>query len=122
MGIFCHRHHSGGSLCLLFAAIRLGDAIGLTVLGTALGPAAGHYRGTAAVGLLDREGVKSLALLPLRDLLGLASWVQVYTQTHRRLARPGIHPDPGWTTAAICRENQSHPYRIIGNAILCEEG
>ena len=31
-------------------------------------------------GLGDREGVKSLALLPLRDIAALASWVLAFTK------------------------------------------
>jgi ceramide glucosyltransferase len=65
---------------LLFAAIRLGDAIGLTVLGTVLALRLATIGGLLQWGLLDREGIRSLLLLPLRDLLGLASWAQVYTR------------------------------------------
>jgi len=60
---------------LFFAAARSGDAIGLMILGGAIG----LRLATAAVilgwGLRDREGLKSLALLPLRDITGLVSWL-----------------------------------------------
>ena len=59
---------------LFFAASRLGDALGLATLAGALG----IRLATAAVimgwGLGDREGLKSLALLPVRDIAALASW------------------------------------------------
>jgi len=65
---------------LLFAAYRTGDRLGLAVLGTALA----IRLLTAAVimgwGLRDREGVKSLFLLPLRDIAALASWVLAFTK------------------------------------------
>jgi ceramide glucosyltransferase len=64
---------------LLFAAIRL-DAVGLAVLGTILALRLATVGGLLQWGLLDREGIRSLALLPLRDVLGLVSWAQVYTR------------------------------------------
>ncbi len=63
-----------------FAISRLGDAVGLTVLGAAIG----LRLATAAVilrwGLGDREGLKSLPLLPLRDLTSIASWLLAFTK------------------------------------------
>ncbi len=60
---------------LLFAALRIGDTVGLAVLGGALA----LRLATAAVlmkwGLRDGEGLKSLVLLPLRDIACLGSWV-----------------------------------------------
>jgi ceramide glucosyltransferase len=65
---------------LLFAVLRLGDAAGLAVLGGALLA----RLATAAVilgwGFRDGEGLRSLWLLPLRDLAGLASWVAAFTR------------------------------------------
>jgi ceramide glucosyltransferase len=65
---------------LFFAASRLGDATGLMVLGGATG----LRLATAAVilgwGLRDREGLRSLALLPLRDLIALVSWLLAFTK------------------------------------------
>jgi ceramide glucosyltransferase len=59
----------------LFAALRLGDAIGLAVLAATLA----WRTATAALamrdGLGDREGLRALHWLWLRDLLGMASWV-----------------------------------------------
>jgi ceramide glucosyltransferase len=63
---------------LLFAAARLFDPLGLGVLGAALGvrlATAGIFLGW---GLGDRTGVRRLALLPLRDLAGLASWLLAF--------------------------------------------
>jgi ceramide glucosyltransferase len=65
---------------LLLAAFRLGDTLGLAILGGVLG----LRLATAAVimgwGLRDREGLKSLTLLPLRDIVGLVSWVLAITK------------------------------------------
>lgn len=58
---------------LLFAVLRLGDVLGLAVLGAAVAlrlATAGLFLGW---GLGDRDGVRRLALLPLRDLTGFVS-------------------------------------------------
>lgn len=65
---------------LLFAAIRLGNAVGLIVLGIVLALRLATVGSTLQWGLLDREGVRSLVLLPLRDLFALVSWAQVYNR------------------------------------------
>jgi ceramide glucosyltransferase len=65
---------------LLFAILRLGDPLGLAVL---IGAIALRIATTAVIlksGLRDGEGLKSLWLLPLRDLAGLASWFFSYGQ------------------------------------------
>jgi len=65
---------------LFFAASRLGDAVGLAVLGGALG----LRLATAAVimgwGFRDHEGLKSLALLPFRDVIALVFWFLAFTK------------------------------------------
>jgi ceramide glucosyltransferase len=65
---------------LFFAAFRSGDAVGLAVLGGAVG----LRLTTAAVilgwGLRDREGLKTLALLPLRDIVALVFWFLAFTK------------------------------------------
>ena len=65
---------------LLFAASRLGDALGLAALG---GTFALRLATTALIvgwGLQDREGLKSIFLLPLRDMAALVSWVMALTR------------------------------------------
>src|SRR5207247_3826703 len=60
---------------LLFALLRLADPVGLAVLGATV---VLRLVSTAAIlgwGLRDREGLKSLFLLPVRDLAGLISLV-----------------------------------------------
>jgi len=64
---------------LLFAALRLGDGIGLAALGAAVG----IRMATASMilrGIGDLEGLKSLALLPLRDLAALGTWLLAFTK------------------------------------------
>jgi ceramide glucosyltransferase len=63
-----------------FAAFNLTNAVGLAVLGGALG----LRLITAAVimrwGFRDHEGLKSLVLLPLRDMAALISWFLSFTK------------------------------------------
>ena len=63
----------------LFAILRLGDTLGLAVLGATL-----FLRlVTAAIvasKFKDRETLENLYLLPLRDLLGLIFWALAFTQ------------------------------------------
>ncbi len=64
---------------LLFAAVRAADGLGLGVLAAALG----IRLGTAAAMLAlfrDREGLKSLGFLPLRDIAALATWLLALTK------------------------------------------
>jgi ceramide glucosyltransferase len=72
---------------LLFAMSRWGDGVGLFALGGAIG----LRLATAAVilgwGLQDREGLKSLALLPFRDLIAFFSWF--FASTKRTVAWRG---------------------------------
>ncbi len=65
---------------LLFAVCRLGDAWGLTVLCGALSLRLATAAAIMGWGLRDREGLRSLALLPLRDLAGLGTWVLALTK------------------------------------------
>ncbi len=64
---------------LAFAAVRLFDPLGLAVLAGALavrlGASALFLRGIA-----DRVGLRSLWLLPLRDLAALVSWLLAFTR------------------------------------------
>ncbi len=65
---------------LLFAVLRSGDGIGLTVLAGALAVRLGTAAGILGGGLGDRDGLRSLALLPLRDMAGLVSWARALTK------------------------------------------
>jgi ceramide glucosyltransferase len=64
----------------LYALVRLFDPLGLVVLAGALA----LRMATAAVilgwGFGDREGVKSIGLLPARDVLSLASWFLAFAK------------------------------------------
>ncbi len=65
---------------LLFAALRLGDTLGLAILGGVLGLRLGTAAGILGWGARDREGLRSLALLPLRDMAALVSWSLAFTK------------------------------------------
>jgi ceramide glucosyltransferase len=65
---------------LLFAAIRLGDSIGLSVF---LGAVILRLISTAIIlgwGIQDREGLRSLGFLVFRDLSSLATWLLAFTK------------------------------------------
>lgn len=63
-----------------FAALRLGDTTGLAVLAGALGIRLSTAAAIMWSGLRDYEGLKSLHLLPLRDMAGLVSWFLSFTK------------------------------------------
>ncbi len=65
---------------LLFAVSRLGDALGLAILGGVLGLRLATAAAMMRWGSQDREGLKSLALLPLRDMAALISWALALTK------------------------------------------
>ncbi len=65
---------------LLFALLRLGDAVGIEVLAGAMGIRIVTSAAVMLWGLRDYEGLKSLALLPLRDVAALVSWVLSFTK------------------------------------------
>jgi ceramide glucosyltransferase len=64
----------------LFAAFRMGDAMGLAILGAVLALRLATAAGILGWGLRDRQGLNSLAVLPLRDIAALASWVLAFTK------------------------------------------
>ena len=64
---------------LLFASMRRLDGVGLAVLGAAILVRMAMAAMTLGWGFRDREGLKSLALLPFRDLAGLVSWFLALT-------------------------------------------
>jgi ceramide glucosyltransferase len=64
----------------LFAVARLGDDLGLAVLAGAVGVRLVTAAAMLGYGLRDGEGLQSLWLLPLRDLLGLVWWVLAFAK------------------------------------------
>jgi len=64
---------------LIFAILRLFDPVGLAVLGATLLVRLLTAGLIMRLGLGDREGVRALHLLPLRDIAGLVSWCLAYT-------------------------------------------
>jgi len=65
---------------LLFASMRRLDGVGLAVLGAAILVRMATAAMTLGWGFRDREGLKSLALLPFRDVDGLVSWFVALTR------------------------------------------
>jgi ceramide glucosyltransferase len=65
---------------LAFALIRGFDTVGLNVLMAALGVRLATAGWISAAYLGDREGIKALWLLPIRDLFALASWYVAITR------------------------------------------
>jgi ceramide glucosyltransferase len=59
---------------LIFAILRGFDPVGLAVLTAVLVVRLASSAFVLEMGLRDREGLRALWLLPLRDILGLASW------------------------------------------------
>ena len=57
-----------------YAALRLGDVLGVTVLATAIGLRLATAAAIMGWGLGDRQSLKSLVHLPLRDIAALVSW------------------------------------------------
>jgi ceramide glucosyltransferase len=65
---------------LVFVALRLGDAWGWAVLGAALAIRLATAGVIMGWGISDREGVRSLVLLPLRDLAAFVSWFLTFVK------------------------------------------
>jgi len=65
---------------LLFAALRTFDATGLIVLLSTISLRMVTAAWISGLYLDDREGVKALWLLPLRDIIALASWYAALTR------------------------------------------
>ncbi len=65
---------------LLYAIVRLGDPLGLAVFGGAALLRVVTAAATLKWGIKDREGLRSLMLLPLRDTVGLLIWVLSFTK------------------------------------------
>jgi len=64
----------------LFAAMRLCDPVGLAVLIGAVGVRLVTAKVILGWGLRDREGARSLWLLPFRDLSSLVTWMLAFTK------------------------------------------
>ncbi len=65
---------------LLYALARQGDAVGLGILAGALILRMASAAAILGWGFKDREGLKSLWLLPMRDVLSLVSWFLAFAK------------------------------------------
>jgi ceramide glucosyltransferase len=65
---------------LLYAAARMGDAVGLWVLASVFLLRLFSVAMVLGLGLSDREGLRSLWLLPLRDISSLVTWILALTK------------------------------------------
>lgn len=65
---------------LLYALVRMGDSLGLTVLAGAVALRLISAAIILGWGIRDREGVRSLGLLVFRDLSSLATWLLAFTK------------------------------------------
>jgi len=65
---------------LLYAAARLGDVIGLSVVAGAIILRLESARIILGCGLRDREGLRSLWLLIFRDITSLMTWLLAFTK------------------------------------------
>jgi ceramide glucosyltransferase len=65
---------------LFYAAVRLFDPLGLLVLAGTVAIRLLTAGAIMRLGLGDREGIRALPWLPLRDLAGLASWFLAFTK------------------------------------------
>jgi ceramide glucosyltransferase len=74
IGFFCHVLIRLLPFALLFAAVRLFDATGLSVLAGALALRLLYTAATLSL-LGERAGLASLPWLPLRDVAGLGIWL-----------------------------------------------
>jgi ceramide glucosyltransferase len=65
---------------LVYAALRLFDPLGLTILAAATAIRLATAACVLWFALADREGLRALWLLPVRDIFGLASWALALTK------------------------------------------
>ncbi len=65
---------------LFFALLRLADPLGLAVLAGSLAIRLSTAGVILGWGLGDREGLRALHLLPVRDIAGLVSWLLAFTR------------------------------------------
>jgi len=65
---------------ILYAAARLGDALGLWALAGALSLRILSAAAVLGWGLRDREGLRNLGLMIVRDVTSLATWLLAFTK------------------------------------------
>jgi len=65
---------------LLYAAARMGDAAGLWVVASVLSLRLLSAAAVLGLGLGDREGLRNIGLIPLRDIFSLVTWILAYTK------------------------------------------
>ena len=65
---------------ILYAALRMFDPLGLAVLAAAVAVRLATAAFVLRIGLDDHAGLRSLWLLPLRDVLGLAAWFAAHVR------------------------------------------
>ncbi len=65
---------------LLYALVTWGDPVGLAVLAAACAIRLATAGAVLEWGMRDREGLRSLLWLPLRDCAGLVTWVLAFTK------------------------------------------
>ena len=65
---------------LVFALARGGDVVGLEVLVGTIAMRLGTMAAILGWGFRDREGLRSIALLPLRDMAAMFSWLLAFTK------------------------------------------
>jgi ceramide glucosyltransferase len=96
---------------LLFALLRLGDPVGLAVLGGAVAVRLAATAATMRWGFQDREGLRSLLWLPLRDVAALVSWALAYTKrtTTWRGAEFAVTPDGRLVAKELACPESSSP-------------
>jgi ceramide glucosyltransferase len=79
-GFFCTVLTRAIPFALFFAIARLADPLGLTVLACAIALRIAAAAGVMHWVLADREGLRALVLLPVRDLACLVSWLLAMTK------------------------------------------
>jgi len=80
---------------IVFAAMRALDAVGLEILAAALALRMASAAAILAFCAGDREGLRALWLLPLRDVAGLVCWISAAAKRDfvRRSVRRDLAPD-----------------------------
>jgi ceramide glucosyltransferase len=90
---------------LLFALARGGDILGLAVLAAVLAIRLGTMAVILGWGFRDREGLRNLALLPLRDVAGLLFWFRALTKP--TVIWRGVESTLTWNGRMVLRNGNS---------------